>query len=162
MQIAKLALPILQFHLLLVDALLQLLNCLLVVERSCIQRLEPLVLFLALLLVLEDLLLVGGDVGENLALPLQELLLLVVELFGLGDDVLFLLGELLVNGSLFPLLLEQADGLQGALALHDEGADPRQILITDLRVRVLAHVLVDAVEQLINLSLLVNIHLSVS
>ena len=161
-QIAELALPVLQLHLLLVDALLQLLDRLLVVERSGIQSFESLVLLFTLLLVLEDLLLVGRDVGEYLPLALQERFLLVVELLRLRDDVLFLLGELLVNSPLLALLLEQADRLQRPLALHDEGANPRQILIADLRVGVLAHVLVDAVEQLIDLSLLVNVHLAVS
>ena len=124
-QIAKLPLPVLQLHLLLVDALLQLLDRLLVVERSCIQSFESLVLLFTLLLVLEDLLLVGRDVGEHLPLSLQERFLLIVELLRLRNDVLFLLGELLVNSSLLALLLEQTDRLKWALALYDEGADPR-------------------------------------
>ena len=44
-------------------------------------------------------------------------------------------------------------------ALDDECSHPRQILIADLRLRVLADVLVDSVEELVNLALLVDIHL---
>ena len=44
-------------------------------------------------------------------------------------------------------------------ALYDKCSDSSQILITDLRLWILADVLVDAVKELVNLALLVDIHL---
>ena len=44
-------------------------------------------------------------------------------------------------------------------ALYDKRSHTSQILVTDLRLRVLADVLVDTVEELVNLALLVDIHL---
>ena len=76
------------------------------VERGGIQSFESLVFLFTLLLILENLLLIGRDVGEHLPLALQELFLLVIELLRLRNDILFLLGELLVNSPLLALLLE--------------------------------------------------------
>ena len=128
-------------------------------QRRLIELLQALVLLLALLLVLENLGLVSCDRGKNLTLSLQELLLFIIELLSLGDDILFLLGETLVDLTLFPFLLEQAHSLQGTLALDNERPHPCQILISDLGLGILAQVLVDAIEQLVNLALLVDVHL---
>ena len=82
----------------------------------------------------------------------------MVELFRLGNDVFFLLSETLINLALLPLLLQQAHRLQRALALHDERPHARQILVGNLRFRVLAEVLVDSVEEIVDLALLVDVH----
>ena len=74
-------------------------------QRCLIELLQTLVFLLTLLLVLQDLCLVCCNRGQDLTLPLQELLLFIVELLGLGDDVLFLLGETLVDLTLFSLFL---------------------------------------------------------
>ena len=131
-QISQLPLPCIQLITLLPNALLQSLYLLLMLQSRLIECFEPIVLFLAFLLVFEDLLLVGGDVGEDFALALKELLLLIVELLGFRDDVLLLLGETLVNLPLLPLLLKQPNSLQGPLALHYESPYTRQILIANL------------------------------
>ena len=115
-------------------------------KRGSIQCFESLIFLLSFLLVLKYLLFVGCDVGKYLPLSLQKLLLLIIELLRLRNNVLFLLGELLVNSSLFAFFLEQSDGLKWTLALYDKGPDSGQILVTDLRVRVLAHILVDPIE----------------
>ena len=159
-QVAKLTLPRVKSMLLLVDLLPQLLDGLLVFERSLVQLLESLVLLLALLLVLQDGLLVGRDARQDLLLPLNEGLLLFVELLGAGDDVLLLRGETLVDLSFLPFFLQEADGLERALALDDEGSDAGEVLVADLRVGVLAHVLIDPTEELLDLRLLVNVHLA--
>ena len=131
-------------------------------KRGSIQCFESLIFLLSFLLVLKYLLFVGCDVGKYLPLSLQKLLLLIIELLRLRNNVLFLLGELLVNSSLFAFFLEQSDGLKWTLALYDKGPDSGQILVTDLRVRVLAHILVDPIEQIIDLTLLVNVHFAVN
>ena len=61
--------------------------------------------------------------GQHPPLALEELLLFPVQLRRLRNDVLLLLSETLINGTLLALLLEKAHGLQGPLALHDEGPD---------------------------------------
>ena len=94
-----------------------------------------------------------------MTLSLQELLLFIIELLSLGDDVLFLLSETLVNLAFFPFLLEQAHCLQRTLALDNKRPHPCQILISDLGLGIFAQVLVDAIEQLVYLTLLVDVHL---
>ena len=157
-QVSQLGLLVFQLHLLLVDALSQFFDCLLVFECCGVELLETFVLLLALLLILKDLLLVSGDISQDFPLSLQELLLLLVELLCLRNDVFLLLIETLVDFSLLSLLLQKAHGLKWALTLHDEGSDSSQVLIVDFRVRVLAHVLVDPIEQLIDFTLLVDVH----
>ena len=90
---------------LLVNALLELSDGLCVFKCSLVELLESFVLLLALLLILEDVLLVGCNGGKNLPLFLEELLFLVVKLLGLLNDVFFLLGETLVDFSFLPLFL---------------------------------------------------------
>ena len=94
-----------------------------------------------------------------MSLSFQELLFLLVELLGFGDDLLLLLGETLINFTLLALFLQKSDGLKGPLTLDYEGTDASEVLVGDLGLRVLAHVLVDAVEELVDLALLVNVHL---
>ena len=128
-------------------------------ESRLVELLQSFVFLLALLLIFQDLLLVSGDCCQHLSLTLQELLLLLIELLGLSNDVLLLLGETLVDLPFLPFFLEQSHGLEGALALDDKRSHSGQVLVADLGLRVLAHVLVDAVEELIDLALLVDVHL---
>ena len=79
-------------------------------------------------------------------MPLQELLLLVIKLLSLSNDVFLLVGETLVDLSLFSLFLEEANSLERTLALHNEGSHSGQVLVADLRLGVLAHALVDTIE----------------
>ena len=115
-------------------------------QRCLIELLQTLVFLFALLLVLQDLCLVSCNRGQDLTLSLQELLLFIVELLGLGDDVLFLLGETLVDLTLFSFLLQEAHCLQWTLALDNECSHSGQVFISDLRLGILAQVLVDAIE----------------
>ena len=71
-------LPAVELQSLLVNALLEFLNSSLVISGSLCQLLESLVFLLALLLVLEDGLLVNGQRGQDLSLTLNELLLFLV------------------------------------------------------------------------------------
>lgn len=106
MQVAELLRPLVQLVLLLVDALSQPLYRLLMLKRGSVERFEPLILLLSLLLILQDLLLVRSDVSQDFSLTFKELFLLVIELLGLCNDVFFLLGETLVDFPLFALLLQ--------------------------------------------------------
>lgn len=142
----KLFLSRVELMLLAIDILTELLDCLLVLKSRLIQFLESCILFLPLRLVLLDLFFVSCDSRKHFPLALQELLLFPIQLSRLGNDVFLLLSETLINRSLFALFLEEADSLQGTLTLHDKGSDAGQILISNLGLRVLAQVLVDAVE----------------
>ena len=131
----------------------------LILSGCRIELFETLILLLSLLLILEDLLLVGSDTRQNFPLLLEEVLLLLVKLLCLCDDLFFLLSETLVDLALLPLFLQKAHSLQRPGALYDKRSNPGQILITDLRLRVLTDVLVDTVEELVDFALLVDIHL---
>ena len=158
LQVSQLSLSLFKTALLTVDALNEMFNCLLVLVCGRGELLQSFIFLLSFLLIPQDSLLVGCDIGEYLSLFFQKLLLLLVQLLGPGDDVFFLLSETLVDLSLLSFLLEESDGLEWALTLHHEGSDSSQIFIIDLGLRVLAHVLVDPVEELIDLALLVNVH----
>jgi len=106
-----------------------------------------------LLVLLSSLELIGDhgldvvvDRLGHLLLKYRKLLLLLVQLFSFGDDLFLLTGETLINFSLLPLLLQQPDSLQGSLTLHNKGTHLVQILIADLRFRVLRDVFVDPSE----------------
>jgi len=92
-------------------------------------------------------------------LLLHELGLLLVKLFGSLDDLLLLLSETVIDLTLFLFFLEQADSLERSLTLHNEGTDLVQLFRCDLVLGVLLQVLVDALEELIDLTLLVDIHI---
>ena len=74
----KLLLPAVQLQSLFVNALFKFLNSSLVISCSLCQLLESLVFLLALLLILENSLLVNGQRGQDLSLTLNELLLFLV------------------------------------------------------------------------------------
>ena len=130
----------------------------LILSSGLIELFETLIFLLSLLLILKDLLLVGSDTRQNFPLLLEEVLLLLIKLLRLGDDLFFLLSETLVDLALLPLFLQKAHSLKRPGALYDKRSNPSQILIADLRLWVLADVLVDTVEELVNLALLVYIH----
>ena len=71
-----------------------------------IELFETFILLLSLLLILEDLLLVGSDACQNFPLLLQEVLLLLIKLLSFVDNLFFLLSETLVDLSLLPLFLQ--------------------------------------------------------
>ena len=113
---------------------------------SLVQLLQPCIFFLPLRLILLDLLLIGRNRCKHFPLALQELLLLPIQLGGLRDDILLLLRETLINGSLLTFLLQKAHRLKWTLTLNDKGPDTRQIFICDLGLRVLAQILIDSIE----------------
>ena len=98
------------------------------------------------------------DLLDCLGLLLGELTFLLVEVLCLPDDVVFLLGEFLVDHAFLALFLQETHGLEGSLGLDDEGAHFFEVLVADLGLAVLGHGLGDAAEELLDLALLVDIH----
>lgn len=79
-------------------------------------------LSLPLFVVADKGLVVFLNLGYHFALLLQEFVLLLVEFPCFLNDVVFLLGETVVDLPLLPLLLEKPDSLEWTLALDDESA----------------------------------------
>ena len=94
-----------ELDLFLFNALFEPFNCLLMFGSRLIKLFEALVLLLTLLLIFEDLLLISGNVRQDLPLLLQEVLLLLIELFGFRDYLFFLLSETFIDLAFFPFLL---------------------------------------------------------
>ena len=99
------------------------------------------------------------DLGDHLALLLEELVLLVVKLLGLLDDLVLLVGETVVDLALLSLLLQKPHRLEGALALDDERAHLVEVLVGQLLALWLGGLLLDEGEQSLDLALLIDVHL---
>lgn len=75
---------------------------------------------------------VGLHCCRHLLLLLSELLGFLVQLLGLGNNLLLLIHEFVVDLALLPLLLEQPHGLKWTLGLHHEGTHLVQIFVGNL------------------------------
>ena len=99
-----------------------------------------------------------ADVGDGLLGLLGMLESLGIDLLGSGDDLLFLLGKVLVGVSLLSFFLQEADSLQSALGLNHIGSDSIQVLFRNLSCGVFAYLIVDFFEQFLYFLLLSDIH----
>jgi hypothetical protein len=94
-----------------------------------LSSLELLGLLLTLELILHHSRDIVLDLRGHILLHEGELLSFIVQLFGLGDDVLFLSVETVIDVTLLSFFLQESDGLHRSLTLNHEGSDFVHVIV---------------------------------